>query len=66
MIASADFETGKLFLPQLLMSADAAKAAFEVVRTKLDSMETSTASVKRIRLCWRRSKAISTTSAKTL
>ena len=42
-----DFETGKLFLPQLLMSADAAKAAFEVVRTKLDSMETSTASVKK-------------------
>lgn len=27
-----DFETGRLFLPQLLMSADAAKAAFEVVR----------------------------------
>ncbi|MEG2377165.1 MAG: homocysteine S-methyltransferase family protein, partial [Clostridia bacterium] len=28
----AGFETGKLFLPQLLMSAEAAKAAFEVLR----------------------------------
>ena len=31
-----DFETGKLFLPQLLMSADAAKAAFEEVRAQLN------------------------------
>lgn len=29
------FEKGTLFLPQLLMSAEAAKAAFEVIRTKL-------------------------------
>lgn len=29
------FEQGTLFLPQLLMSAEAAKAAFEVIRTKL-------------------------------
>lgn len=31
-----DFEKGTLFLPQLLMSADAAKAAFEVVRSTLN------------------------------
>ena len=31
-----DFETGKAYLPQLLMSADAAAAAFEVVKTKID------------------------------
>jgi 5-methyltetrahydrofolate--homocysteine methyltransferase len=30
-----DFEKGTLFLPQLLMSAEAAKAAFEVLRTKM-------------------------------
>ena len=36
-----DFETGKLFLPQLLMSADAAKAAFEVVRAQLNRSDTS-------------------------
>ena len=27
-----DFATGKMFLPQLLMSADAAKASFEVIK----------------------------------
>jgi len=31
-----DFEIGKAYLPQLLMSADAAAAAFEVVKTKID------------------------------
>ncbi len=31
----AGFEANKLFLPQLLMSADSAKAAFEVIREKL-------------------------------
>lgn len=31
-----DFETGVLFLPQLLMSAEAARAAFEVLRGKMD------------------------------
>jgi len=30
-----DFEKGTLFLPQLLMSAEAAKAAFEVLRTRM-------------------------------
>lgn len=30
------FEKGVLFLPQLLMSAEAAKAAFDVIRAKLD------------------------------
>ncbi|MCQ2379349.1 MAG: homocysteine S-methyltransferase family protein [Victivallaceae bacterium] len=32
-----DYESGKLFLPQLLRSAEAAKAAFEVIQTKLPS-----------------------------
>lgn len=32
-----DFEKGTLFLPQLLMSAEAAKAAFEVIRAQMDS-----------------------------
>ncbi len=31
----SDFENGTLFLPQLLMSAEAAKAAFEAIRGKL-------------------------------
>lgn len=31
-----DFEKGTLFLPQLLMSAEAAKAAFEVIRAQMD------------------------------
>lgn len=31
----AGFEANKLFLPQLLMSADSAKAAFEVIKEKL-------------------------------
>ena len=30
------FEKGTIFLPQLLMSAEAAKAAFEVIKTKMD------------------------------
>jgi len=34
-IAGERFEKGTLFLPQLLMSADAAKAAFEVIRGKM-------------------------------
>lgn len=32
-----DFEKGILFLPQLLMSAEAAKAAFEVIRAQMDA-----------------------------
>lgn len=31
------FEAGTVFLPQLLMSAEAAKAAFEVIRQKMES-----------------------------
>ncbi|NLJ31861.1 MAG: dihydropteroate synthase [Clostridiales bacterium] len=34
-LVGRQFEKGTLFLPQLLMSAEAAKAAFEVSRTKL-------------------------------
>ena len=30
------FEAGTLFLPQLLMSAEAAKAAFEVIKDRMD------------------------------
>lgn len=30
------FEKGTIFLPQLLMSAEAAKAAFEVIKTRMD------------------------------
>ncbi len=33
------FEKGKLFLPRLLMSADAAKAAFEVVRAAMSAQD---------------------------
>ncbi len=32
-----DFETGKVFLPQLLMSAEAAKSAFEVLKDNMAS-----------------------------
>mgnify|MGYP001199424952 FL=1 len=31
------FEKGTIFLPQLLMSAEAAKVAFEVIKTKMDA-----------------------------
>ncbi len=34
------FESGKIFLPQLLMSADAAKAAFEVVKKSMAGTRT--------------------------
>ncbi len=33
--AGAEFEAGKLFLPQLISAASAAQSAFEVIRTKL-------------------------------
>ncbi|HPE16086.1 MAG TPA: homocysteine S-methyltransferase family protein [Oscillospiraceae bacterium] len=33
------YETGTVFLPQLLMAAEAAKAAFEVIRGRLDAAE---------------------------
>lgn len=36
-----DFEQKKAFLPQLLMSADAAKAAFDVIKTKVGTRESN-------------------------
>lgn len=36
-----DFEQKKAFLPQLLMSADAAKAAFDVIKTKVGTGEST-------------------------
>ena len=36
-IIGADFENKKAFLPQLLMSAEAAKAAFEVIKARIAS-----------------------------
>ena len=39
-IVGAKYEKGTLFLPQLLMSADAAKAAFEVIREAVGVGET--------------------------
>lgn len=41
-----DFETGKLFLPQLLMSADAARAAFDVLRVRMESGEQNSRKAK--------------------
>ena len=41
-----DFETGKLFLPQLIQSATAAQAAFDVIKRKL-SEDTSQARVSK-------------------
>lgn len=41
-----DFETGVLFLPQLLMSADAARAAFEVLRAKMEAGEQASRKAK--------------------
>lgn len=36
------FEKGKAFLPQLLMSAEAASAAFEIVKEKIDKKASDT------------------------
>jgi len=36
-----DFENGRAYLPQLLMSAEAASAAFEIVKTKIDKKDAS-------------------------
>ncbi len=55
------FEKGTVYLPQLLMSAEAAKAAFEVVKR---SDEGRGVSRPRARSSSRRSRATSTTSAK--
>ncbi len=41
-VVGKGFEKGTLFLPQLLMSADAAGAAFEVIRAALAKSGTST------------------------
>lgn len=40
-----DFETGKAYLPELLMSAEAASLAFEVVKSKMPKKEASGKSV---------------------
>ncbi len=40
-IVGKGFEAGTVFLPQLLMSAEAAKSAFEAVRTAMDASGTS-------------------------
>ena len=42
------FEEGTVFLPQLLMSADAAKAAFEVLKAKIASEESGTEKKEKI------------------
>ncbi len=36
-VVGKEFETGTMFLPQLLMSAEAAKAAFEAIKTYLNT-----------------------------
>ena len=36
-VVGKGFEKGTIFLPQLLMSAEAAKAAFEVIKAKMDA-----------------------------
>ncbi len=41
-IVGKGFETGKVFLPQLLMAAEAASAAFEVIRAELAKKGVST------------------------
>lgn len=35
--AGADFEKGRIFLPQLILSANAAQGCFSVIKTKMDS-----------------------------
>lgn len=37
----ADFESGKIFLPQLILSAGVAQAAFEVIKSKMNKDEKS-------------------------
>ena len=39
--AGTRFEAGSMFLPQLLMSAEAAKAAFEIIRSAMGDMQTA-------------------------
>ena len=42
----ADFETGKVFLPQLIQSAGAAQAAFEVIRRNMPAQSEGTGEEK--------------------
>ncbi len=42
--AGADFETGKLFLPQLISAASAAQSAFEVIRASMSESGAETVS----------------------
>ncbi len=37
--AGADFESGKIFLPQLILSAGVAQSAFEVIKSKMDKSQ---------------------------
>ncbi len=39
--AGADFESGRIFLPQLILSAGVAQSAFEVIKSKMDKSEKS-------------------------
>ncbi|MFQ8842317.1 MAG: B12-binding domain-containing protein [Clostridium fessum] len=50
------FEAGTVFLPQLLMSAEAAKSAFEVIKNQMES--SGKQERRRTRSCWRPSRAI--------
>ncbi len=45
-IVGEGFEKKTVYLPQLLMSAEAAKAAFEAIKTSVESQNGNTASVK--------------------
>ena len=40
-IVGKDYETGKVFLPQLLMSAETATVAFEVIKEKMEASSSS-------------------------
>ncbi|MBO7473327.1 MAG: homocysteine S-methyltransferase family protein [Ruminococcus sp.] len=42
--AGAKFEKGKIFLPQLILTAEAAQACFEVIKTKLSSANSESVS----------------------
>ncbi|MBR6728836.1 MAG: cobalamin-dependent protein, partial [Clostridia bacterium] len=44
----ADYESGKCFLPQLIASAEAAKAAMEVIKASMSAQESQTAQDKKI------------------
>lgn len=44
----SDFEKGKIFLPQLIQSAGAAQAAFEVIKSKMSESSSDTVSRGRI------------------